>query len=158
MKIIDIVYGRIILKYIISYYIKMDSNNTINRYKLKKENISQILVKHGREDILEELNGIGIWVGTNASSNWEIYRASGQIATIFHLDKFSSPYVIVNRPVDQLNNNLVWLATIICKSRSKYKNVPNIGVSYTSMSNTYLGSEVGSFIIKNQHKKKVVYL
>jgi hypothetical protein len=94
-------------------------------------------------------------VGKNAINNWEIYKASNQTDTIFHLDKFSSPYVIINIPITDLTKELIYIASILCKSKSKYKTLPNIGVLYTSISNTILGIKEGSFIINSNHKKNI---
>lgn len=97
-------------------------------------------------------------VGKNAQDNWKIYKESNQNDTIFHLDKFSSPYVIVNIPLSELTMDQITTAATMCKSKSKYKNIPGIGVMYTPISNTILGSKVGSFHINSNHKTKVVYV
>ena len=95
-------------------------------------------------------------IGKNAEDNWKIYRESSQTNSIFHLDKFSSPYVIVNVPVEDLTNQQIYTAADLCKSHSKYKNVPNMGVMYTSISNTHLGKKPGAFIVNSNRKVKVV--
>ena len=95
-------------------------------------------------------------IGKNAADNWELYKKSQKTDSIFHLDKFSSPYVIVNIDMDSLTAEQINTAANLCKSHSKYKNVPQIGVLYTSISNTKLGKETGSFIIISNRKTKIV--
>lgn len=97
-------------------------------------------------------------VGKNMEDNWKIYKGSSQKDTVFHLDKFSSPYVIVNVPVDQLSTQQINIAASLCKEKSKYKNLPSLGVMYTSIANTKLGTKVGSFIVASNRKRKVVNL
>ena len=131
---------------------------------------------HGESGSVMPLD-INLLVGKNASNNWEIYKLSNlglgsvaentsqvnpargnQIDTIFHLDKFPSPYVIINKPIEELSTELIIFAATVCKSKSKYKNVPNIGVLYTPISNTIIGDKVGSFIIVSNRKKHVIHI
>ena len=97
-------------------------------------------------------------VGKNKEDNWKIYKESNQNYTIFHLDKFSSPYVIVNIPINDLTAAQINNAAQLCKSNSKYKNLPNLGVMYTSISNTKLGTNIGSFVVTSRRKTKVIHL
>ena len=102
--------------------------------------------------------GIIYSVGKNAQDNWKIYHESRQTDTIFHLDKFSSPYVIVNISITDLMPEQILTAAQLCKSKSKYKNLSNIGIFYTPISNTKLGDTIGSFVVNSNHKKKLVYI
>lgn len=95
-------------------------------------------------------------IGKNAVENWELYKKSQKTDTIFHLDKFSSAYVIINVEINKLTIEQINTAANLCKSHSKYKNVPHIGVFYTSISNTKLGKEIGSFIIISNRKTKTI--
>jgi predicted ribosome quality control (RQC) complex YloA/Tae2 family protein len=95
-------------------------------------------------------------IGKNAEDNWNIYRKSSQTDVLFHLDKFSSPYVIVNVSIDEITKELIMKAAQLCKGKSKYNNVPNIGVFYTSISNTKLGDKVGSLTLKSKSRRKMV--
>lgn len=97
-------------------------------------------------------------VGKNADHNWNLYKESGQTDTIFHLDKFSSPYVIVNVSLGDLTKEQIYAAALLCKSKSKYKTMNNVGILYTSISNTSLGPKTGSFIINSNRKKNVVFV
>lgn len=105
-----------------------------------------------------EISNMCILLGSNAENNWEIYKESSKDNTIFHLDKFSSPYVIVDVPIDKLSKNQINIIARLCKIKSKYKSLSRLGVLYTSISNTILGDNVGSFHILSSRKKKVVYV
>lgn len=103
-----------------------------------------------------EVLDFNIVFGKNATDNWRIYKAASQTSTIFHLDSFSSPYVIIDIPFVDLDKAQVIKAANLCKSKSKYKNIKNLVVFYTPISNTYLGNTVGTFFIKSSGKKKVI--
>jgi hypothetical protein len=109
-------------------------------------------------DSSENTNAITYLVGKNAADNWRIYKESNLNDTIFHLEKFSSAYIIVNIPMDKMTTEQIANAANLCKSKTKYKNVPDIGVMLTPKSNTKLGNEVGSFIVLSNHKTKVIYV
>ena len=111
---------------------------------------------YGSESIMP--SDINLLVGKNAPNNWEIYKLSNQTDTIFHLDKFPSPYVIINKPMAELSTELIQFAATVCKSKSKYKNVPNVGVLYTPIYNTTMGDKIGSFVIISNRKKYLVHI
>lgn len=95
-------------------------------------------------------------LGKSAENNWQIYKLSDQCDTVFHLDKFSSPYVIVNKELTSLTKEQIHIAAQLCKNGSKYRDVPNIAIMYTPISNTFLGEKLGSFIIRSNHKVNIV--
>lgn len=97
-------------------------------------------------------------LGKNADSNWSIHRASDPNDTIFHVNKLSSPYVIINIPIEKLTKEQALTAAILCKSKSKHKNSPNLEILYTPISNTRLGDVPGLFIIKSESKKKILHV
>lgn len=105
-----------------------------------------------------EESRIAYILGKSAEDNWNIYRNSELTDVIFHLDKFSSPYVIINVPINELTKEQIQMAASMCKSNSKYKNLKNLGVMYTSISNTKLGDTVGSFIILRNKLVKTIHI
>lgn len=107
---------------------------------------------------IASVSNIRYLIGKNAENNWNIYQASNRSDTIFHLDKFSSPYVIANVPITELTSEQIYTAAYLCKLKSKYKSYNNIGILYTPISNTNLGNEIGSFNIKSNGKKKVIHV
>ena len=123
-------------------------------------NGNHTIPNNGNHTIIDKSNitDTRILLGKNAETNWQIYKASSQTDCIFHLDKLSSPYVIVNIPADMLTTEQIYIIGSICKSKSKHKNVPNISVMYTPISNTMLGNNVGEFIITSNRKKNTVII
>ena len=98
-----------------------------------------------------------IIVGHNASNNWEILSKAKQNHIWFHLDNFSSPYVILQKTLKECTKNEIKNAATTCKKNSKYKNLPNVSVIYCEIKNVKKGSTVGQAIIKSNKKcKKIV--
>jgi len=97
-------------------------------------------------------------IGKNALDNWRIWKDASPTATIFHLDSFSSPYVITDKGVDELEKEEILFLAKECLAHSKYKNMYNIKVLYTAKLNTVLGENPGSFIIKSNKKKYIICL
>jgi predicted ribosome quality control (RQC) complex YloA/Tae2 family protein len=95
-------------------------------------------------------------VGRNAKNNWDIYKKSDELDTIFHLDNNPSPYVIINKPITELTKNEIIHASELCKSKSKFKDHDKVTVLYTSISNTFLGKVIGSFCIKSISEKYTI--
>ena len=93
------------------------------------------------QDSFED-NDSEVVIGSNAQENWKIIRESEPSHVWFHLNSFPSPHVIIRS--DNPTPSEIEAAAILCKSRSKYKNVRNIKVVYTKVDNLELGDEVGS--------------
>lgn len=138
----------------------MNTSNLSQPIKIKpcsQEVLRNLLVNYFGQDVDTKSITDSIFLfGKNAQDNWNIYKASKQTDTIFHLDKLSSPYVIINVPMEFLTKEQIYAAALLCKSKSKYKNMANIGILYTPISNTVLGFVPGSFIVLSNHKKTVV--
>ena|ERR1700747_714764 len=86
--------------------------------------------------------------GKNAKNNWEIYDEAEQFHTIFHIDNLTSPYVIINLPMNELTNQQIAECGNLCKEHSKHKHI-KVTMLYTEISNTYKGNVLGQFIIKS---------
>ena len=98
-----------------------------------------------------------IIVGKNAIDNWKILDEANIYDTWFHLDKFSSAYVIVNQYIDDMDKETIYKAANLCKEKSKYKNMRNVSIIYTFVKNLKKGSEIGEVIIKSRKKcKKII--
>ncbi len=97
-------------------------------------------------------------VGKNAKDNWLKWKEASSTDTIFHLEKFSSPYVIVKKSIIDLSMQEITFLAQECLDHSKYKGMHSIYVFYTEKSNTTLGEEIGSFYIKSSKKKYRVLL
>ena len=96
-------------------------------------------------------------VGKNDSDNWNIIKESSSDDIWFHLNSFPSPHVItrINGSDEEVDINY---AASLCKSKSKYKNVPNIKIVYTSIKNLKLGNKVGSVEFISKRKCKYVVI
>jgi len=97
---------------------------------------------------------MSLLVGKNARENWDIIKQSPVDHVWFHLKSFPSPHIIL-QDCDPDDEDII-LAANKCKSNSKYKNVKNIKVMYTYLSNISLGKEIGSVTIKSRRKCKYI--
>lgn len=96
--------------------------------------------------------------GKNAEDNWKILTDADQNDLWFHLEHFTSPYVILK--VDEgssiLLNDLINDAALLCKSKSKHKNGRNISVIYTKVKNVKKGDVIGEVDIKGRTDRIVI--
>lgn len=101
-----------------------------------------------------EYENITIKVGENAQDNWDLLKSSNQNWWWFHLDKFSSSYVIVcdNLKKNKHINNVCKYAAELCKQHSKYKNLNRVSVIYTQVKNVKRGTQIGEAIVKKSKK------
>lgn len=90
-----------------------------------------------------------ISVGENAQENWELLKKSNQSDVFMHLNNLSSPYVIIhnsNPPKCILN-----LGAKYCVSYSKWSELRDVNVLYTSVKNVKFGDKVGEVIISKKY-------
>ena len=90
-------------------------------------------------------------VGQNAKENWELIDKSKPEYFFFHLSSFPSCYVVLEC------ENIPYIETIIacaklCKSRTKYKNVPNLYVDYCTCGNLRKFWKVGEVEFRSNKK------
>jgi predicted ribosome quality control (RQC) complex YloA/Tae2 family protein len=97
-------------------------------------------------------NNTHILVGQNSSENWQIIDDSSQTYYWFHLKSFPSCHVIVQS--DDLSQDLILYAAQLCKINTKYKNLTNVKVNYTPISNISKGIDIGSVHFKSNRKVK----
>lgn len=96
-----------------------------------------------------------IIIGKNKEDNWKILSEAENTELWFHLDKFSSCYVILK---GEHSKERIQLAAELCKSNTKYRNLKNVAVIYTEKSNLRKGELVGEVIIKNNKKVKKIII
>ncbi len=99
-------------------------------------------------------NNTHILIGQNASENWQIIDDSSNAYYWFHLKSFPSCHVIVQS--DDISQDLILYAAQLCKTHTKYKNLTNVKVSYTPISNITKGIDIGSVNFKSNRKVKNV--
>lgn len=97
-------------------------------------------------------------IGRSATDNWKILSEASQNDTIFHLDGFPSPYVIVKKPANELEKGEIIAAAIACKSKSKYKSIKKVSVLWTPVGNVTKGKVTGEFIIKSNKQVKLIVI
>ena len=106
--------------------------------------------------VLEYMD-IKFCIGQNAKENWDLFE---QLKTEncdyiwFHLNSFSSPYVIMKSTLFELNDNsrndfLIFGANL-CKQNTKYRDLKDIKICYTSLKKLKKGDQIGEVIIKGK--------
>lgn len=99
-------------------------------------------------------NNINFYVGENAKDNWNMLEKFQQNHIWFHLDKFSSPYVIMESN-DLSKTNLIFGANL-CKENSSYKNLKKIKIIYCSLKQLKKCSKIGEVLISGKIKFLVI--
>jgi len=114
-----------------------------------------------------EYKNIIFYIGSNAKENWELLDKSKQINDNFiwfHLNSFSSPYVIMYKTIDELNNifnkseidDIYRFAANLCKQHSKYKFLNNLKIVYSPLKKLSKGDNIGEVIIRG--KRNIISL
>ena len=91
-------------------------------------------------------------IGENAKDNWEVLKLTQQNWIWFHLDKFSSPYVVLSLPLNKLKKThndwkkYLNYGALLCKANSKHFN-KKVNVIWTLCKNVSYGTQVGEAII-----------
>ena len=94
-----------------------------------------------------------ILVGNNDMENDELISKYNDTNYIwFHLKSFPSSHVLVldNDPPE----DVIRIASNICKSATKYRNLKNLKINYTPMSNIEKAEKLGSVIFRSNRKVK----
>lgn len=104
-----------------------------------------------------EIDGYLYWIGESAEDNWAILGKANQAWWWFHLDKFSSCYVILCNSLkkDKLKRKMMKIGAQLVKANTKYKNIPKIQVLFAQCKNVKKGNVVGEAICKKYKKMTV---
>ena len=108
-------------------------------------------------------NNIKYIIGGSAQENWDILYKANKICNDyiwFHLNSFPSCYVIMYSTIDELvdnslNDYLIYGAEL-CKNNSKYKNLKDIKICYTTLKKLRKTEKIGEVIV--QGKKNIIKL
>lgn len=101
------------------------------------------------------LNGVTISLGQNAVENWKLVSDFRTTEFLwFHLDSFPSGHAVVQCP--KPTPDLIQEAARWVIAQSKYRNLPNVKVCYTSCSNLIKGHQVGAVTFKSNRKVKTI--
>jgi predicted ribosome quality control (RQC) complex YloA/Tae2 family protein len=106
-----------------------------------------------------EIQGILCKIGCNAIENWELLEKSNENNLLFHLTSFPSCYVICeSMNGDNINLEIIRQCAILCKNNTKYRNLKNIKVDYTTCNNIIKGDKIGEIIYKKNKKVKKIII
>ena len=105
-----------------------------------------------------EVRGILCKIGGNAIENWELLEKAKENNLLFHLSSFPSCYVICETlNDDDIKLEIIKECALLCKNNTKYRNLKNIKVDYTTCNNVIKGDKIGEIIYKkNKNVKKII--
>ena len=95
-------------------------------------------------------------IGQNAQDNWDLIDESQSEWYWFHLKSFPSSHVVLC--CENPSETSLVVAAQHCKQATKYKNVPNIKVSYCRIGNIQKAGKVGSVTYVSKRKVKHIKL
>ena len=108
-------------------------------------------------------NNIQFVIGQNAQDNWNIFDEAYKTNSDFiwfHLNSFSSCYVIMYSTNEELKDNsfndYLNYGASLCRQNSKYKNLKDIKICYTSLKKLTKTQKIGEVTIKG--KKNIIKL
>ena len=107
-----------------------------------------------------EFNSIQFIIGQSAIDNWNIFKEAKAINDNyiwFHLNSFSSPYVIMYASLDDIKNDpslnyidFLNYGANLCKQYSKYTFLKDLKIIYTSLKKLTLSETCGEVIISGK--------
>tara|TARA_B100001093_G_C26846159_1_gene1022870 strand:+ start:1516 stop:1875 length:360 start_codon:yes stop_codon:yes gene_type:complete len=111
--------------------------------------------------IINEYKNIKFNIGKDANDNWymlDIFSKINNKYIWFHLNSFSSPYVIMEFCKDDLEKkytkdeiiDILNYGSNLCKNNSKYKFLKDIKVIYTSLNKLKKTDKIGEVIISGK--------
>ena len=110
-----------------------------------------------------EYKNIKFIIGQNAQENWDILDQSYKINPDyiwFHLNSFSSPYVIMYTTLKELEleerQDFLIYGANLCKSHSKYTYLNDLKIIYCSLKKLEKTDNIGEIIVKG--KKNIIKL
>ena len=107
---------------------------------------------------LNEYNNIKYYIGENAQDNWDLFEKSKEINENyiwFHLNSFSSPYVIMYACLDEIKMNIdsyLNYGANLCLENSKYEYLKDTKIIYCELKKLKKGNKVGEIIISGKKK------
>tara|TARA_R110002072_G_scaffold201239_1_gene359000 strand:- start:2069 stop:2416 length:348 start_codon:yes stop_codon:yes gene_type:complete len=94
-------------------------------------------------------------IGQNSQENWNLLDSCNKINNEyiwFHLNSFPSCYVIMCSPLNDIScieskNILLNYGAELCKQNTKYRDLPNLKICYTSLKKLKKTNKIGEVII-----------
>ena len=97
-----------------------------------------------------------IKIGQSAKENWDLIDNSIQNYIWLHLNSFPSCHIVIED--ENPSNELLLEGARLCKENTKYRNLKNLKICYTTISNLIKGQEIGSVSYKSNRKVKYIQL
>ena len=104
---------------------------------------------------IENVDDIIIKLGTNKEENWSMLKTNKKFIWM-HLRSFPSGYIIIEN--ENPPHEILELAGNLCKSNTKYKNMINLKICYTTVGNVIKGEKVGEVYFKSNRKVNTINL
>jgi predicted ribosome quality control (RQC) complex YloA/Tae2 family protein len=99
------------------------------------------------------LNDTIIKVGANADENWMLVDSNKEY-TWLHLNSFPSCHVVIEST--EPTQEEIMFAAQLCKQNTKYRNLRNLKICYTTCGNLKKGVKAGSVIYNSKRKVKYI--
>ena len=99
------------------------------------------------------LNDTIIKVGANADENWMLVDSNKEY-TWLHLNSFPSCHVVIES-TEPTQEEIIFAAQL-CKQNTKYRNLRNLKICYTTCGNLKKGVKAGSVIYNSKRKVKYI--
>ena len=98
-----------------------------------------------------DFNDITFKIGQNKTENWSLLNENN-LYTWFHLNSFPSCYVICC--TENITLELIEYGAKLCKENTKYRNLKNLKINYTTIKNLKKAQQEGAvfYISKKQVK------
>ena len=106
--------------------------------------------------VITDNNGVIFRLGQNADENWELLDKASGDDIFFHLSKFPSCYVIMEKKKMDVTLDTYIIGAEFCKSGTKYRTLSNIKVDYCECENLIKGEKTGQVIFKSKRKVKTL--
>lgn len=97
-----------------------------------------------------------IKIGESAHENWGLIDSSNENYIWIHLNSFPSCHIVIED--ENPSNELLLEGARVCKNNTKYRNLKNLKICYTTISNLIKGKEIGSVSYKSNRKVKYIQL
>lgn len=94
-------------------------------------------------------------IGSNARENWQLVD-SDESYTWLHLNSYPSCHVVIESY--QPTQSEIIFAAQLCKENTKYRNLRNLKICYTTCGNLRKGIDVGSVVYKSKRKVKYIVI
>lgn len=101
------------------------------------------------------IDDTNIKLGTNKKENWDMLKTNKKY-TWMHLNSFPSGYIIIEK--ENPDKEMLEIAGNFCKENTKYKNMKDIKICYTTVDNLIKGEKMGEVCFKSKRKVNTIKL